>query len=439
MKPPRARIAGRGAGAAAGLALAVLAGVAHGADTRGSTPRVVLPPYRLAASALGVIVNDADPLSVRIARYYRKRRHIPRGNLIHVRFEPGHTVLTPDQFKRIRAQVKLSAPPRVQAYALTWAEPFRVGCMSITSAFALGFHKAYCATRCAPTRAVPYFDSPSHAPYRDLGIRPTMALAARTFAGAKALIDRGVRADGSRPEGTAYLVSTPDRARNVRADLFPAIRRIFGPLIHVDIVHGRGIRHRSDVLFYFTGTTEVPYLSTLGFRPGAMADHLTSAGGQLIGSPQMSSLRWLQAGATGSYGTVVEPCNYRQKFPNPAVAMRWYLRGTTLLEAYWKSVRWPGQGIFIGEPLASPYGGYRLRRQGGRWELTTWALAPGRYRVQTAPSPVGPYRTRPAVLDVRFGQHRFALPRYAAAVYRLQRLAPAAPGAISTGPRRPFP
>jgi hypothetical protein len=32
-----------------------------------------------------------------------------------------------------------------------------------------------------------------------------------------------------------------------------------------------------------------------------------------------------------------------------------YLRGETLLEAYWKSVAMPGQGLFIGEPLARPY------------------------------------------------------------------------------------
>jgi hypothetical protein len=33
-----------------------------------------------------------------------------------------------------------------------------------------------------------------------------------------------------------------------------------------------------------------------------------------------------------------------------------YLKGDTLLEAYWKSVAMPGQGLFIGEPLARPYG-----------------------------------------------------------------------------------
>jgi uncharacterized protein (TIGR03790 family) len=69
----------------------------------------------------------------------------------------------------------------------------------------------------------------------------------------------------------------------------------------------------------------------------------------------MSALRWLDAGATASYGTVSEPCNYWQKFPNPAVLLKWYVSGSTAVEAYWKSVAWPSQGLFVGEPLAAPY------------------------------------------------------------------------------------
>jgi uncharacterized protein (TIGR03790 family) len=69
----------------------------------------------------------------------------------------------------------------------------------------------------------------------------------------------------------------------------------------------------------------------------------------------MSALDWLKQGATASYGTVTEPCNRVGKFPSPAVFFDRYLRGDTLLEAYWKSVEMPGQGLFLGEPLARPY------------------------------------------------------------------------------------
>ena len=111
------------------------------------------------------------------------------------------------------------------------------------------------------------------------------------------------------------------------------------------------------LLLLVTGLPAVAGLETLGFRPGAIADHLTSTGGVLTGHDQMSELRWLEAGATASHGTVMEPCNFPTKFPQPALAIGWYTRGETVLEAYWKSVAMPGQGVgvFVGEPLAAPF------------------------------------------------------------------------------------
>ena len=112
-----------------------------------------------------------------------------------------------------------------------------------------------------------------------------------------------------------------------------------------------------DIMIYQTGVANVDGLDSLGFMPGALADHLTSFGGDLNAKKgQMTALRWLDAGATASYGTVSEPCNYWQKFPNPSVLLKWYASGATAIEAYWKSVAWPSQGLFIGEPLAAPYG-----------------------------------------------------------------------------------
>lgn len=108
-------------------------------------------------------------------------------------------------------------------------------------------------------------------------------------------------------------------------------------------------------MFYFTGLKHVEKIDSNQFLDGAIADHLTSAGGVLFGKNQMSILRWLDAGATGSYGAVVEPCNFPQKFPHPGIAIENYIQGNSLIEAYWRSVSWPGQGLFVGEPLASPF------------------------------------------------------------------------------------
>jgi hypothetical protein len=130
----------------------------------------------------------------------------------------------------------------------------------------------------------------------------------------------------------------------------------------IKTLHENAIAGERDIMIYQTGLVSVPKLDTLGFLPGALADHLTSSGGDLLGTSQMSSLRWLDAGATASYGTVSEPCNYWQKFPHPQVLLRHYLAGETAIEAYWKSVAWPMQGVVIGEPLAAPY---RRRNTGG--------------------------------------------------------------------------
>jgi uncharacterized protein (TIGR03790 family) len=227
--------------------------------------------------------------------------------------------------------------------------------MSITTAFAAGFNKSFCATGCQKTQPSSYFNSQSSQPFSDHQLRPTMALAGNTFVEVKSLIDRGIASDYSRPLGTAYLLKTSDTTRSSRSVYPPLIDKNFKGLWKTEILEQDTIENKSDVMFYFTGKERVEKIMTNQFLPGAVADHLTSAGGILINSPQMSSLEWLKAGATGSYGAVTEPCNYVQKFPNPGIMMHFYLKGNSLIEAYWKSVAWPGQGIFIGEPLAKPF------------------------------------------------------------------------------------
>src|SRR4051812_23827346 len=311
--------------------------------------------YALDHRQLALVVNTADPLSVAIGEYYAERRAIGFQNVIRVSFPPGREALTREEFEKLKRVVAARTLPRVQAYALAWALPYRVECMSITSAFAYGYDAALCEQGCKPTRPSRYFDAKSRAPFADFGLRPAMALAARTLEQAKALIDRGVAADGTRPDGTAYLVSTSDAVRNVRSRLYPLAVKAAGGF-PVRTLQADALTYRTDVLFYFTGAARVP-LETVRFLPGAIGDHLTSSGGVLDAPEggQMTALAWLEAGATASYGTVVEPCNLPQKFPHPAVAIAHYLAGETAIEAYWKSVRMPGQGIFVGEPLAAPF------------------------------------------------------------------------------------
>jgi len=313
------------------------------------------PLPSLSANELAVIVNDSDPLSIKIAQYYQQQRKIPATNIIHINFNPEYKILPVDIFKKIKLSVDKQTPSHVQAYALTWMQTYRVGCMSITTAFAAGYNKEFCSIGCKKTRPSPYFNSEKSNPYDEYKWRPTMALAGKNFNDVKLLIDRGVLSDYSQPQGSAYLLETSDKNRSTRAIFFPQINKEFNKLWAINTLKQDSIKNKTDVMFYFTGKTHVKNIKSNHFLPGAVADHLTSAGGILSGSKQMSIMEWLKAGATGSYGAVIEPCNFVQKFPHPGIMMHYYLRGNTLIEAYWKSVAWPGQGIFTGEPLAKPF------------------------------------------------------------------------------------
>jgi hypothetical protein len=120
----------------------------------------------------------------------------------------------------------------------------------------------------------------------------------------------------------------------------------------------------------------------------------------------MSIAHWLEVGATGSYGTVVEPCNYQTKFPVTSKVLPHYFRGETLIEAYWKSVLWPGEGLFVGEPLAKPWGS-RVQIEDDRITIETTILDPTKvYEVVAGPTADGPFEV--VLPGVAVPDHRLA-------------------------------
>ena len=305
---------------------------------------------------IAIIVNTQDSRSVETAKYYQQKRRIPTENIIKVQF-PVVDTMDRFLFSAIRKQIILLTPEHVQFYALAWSQPYRVTCMSITSAMTFGFDRSFCAEGCVSTERSEYFNANTKTPFDVFKIRPTMMLAGSDIQQVKKMIDRGVQSDATFPRGTAYLMSTTDTARNVRSRSYEMIMALLSDRVEIEKIEADALSNKEDVLFYFTGKAEVEDLESNYYLPGAVADHLTSAGGVLFGDRQMSVLKWLDAGATASYGTVVEPCAFPQKFPNRGIVIDRYTRGESLIEAYWKSVAWPGQGLFVGEPLAAPFAG----------------------------------------------------------------------------------
>jgi uncharacterized protein (TIGR03790 family) len=318
------------------------------------------PGERLRAPQIGLVINTADPYSVQVGAYYARQRGLAPAQVLHVEL-PVRARLTEAEFDVLRGAVSDHFGPRTQALALAWVTPYAVACNSITGALALGFDAGLCADSCAPSRPSPYFGSASTRPLTDFAFRPSMLLAAPSIDQAMALIDRGVAADGvlsmrGRPTVNAMFLTTGDAARNVRSTLYPAPGRLADANIGIRVEPAEALRDATQVLLALTGSARLNLPPTIDWAPGALADHLTSVGGALDGQhAQSTALEWIASGATASFGSVSEPCNHRQKFPHPQVLLQNYVRGSTAIEAYWKSVAWPQQGVFIGEPLAAPF------------------------------------------------------------------------------------
>ena len=170
------------------------------------------------------------------------------------------------------------------------------------------------------------------------------------------LVDRGVQSDGDFPSQTVVLAKSSDTARNIRHRafdnaIFNAEVLAVSTIIRTNQNSSAG---QSSLLGYQTG---LPYFNVTSntFIPGAIADSFTSYGGVIFGNnDQTNLLAFINAGASGSYGTVAEPGTDAQKFPDPQVYF-YQARGFNIAESYYQSVSVPYLGLTVAEPLAAPF------------------------------------------------------------------------------------
>ncbi|MBI5866664.1 MAG: hypothetical protein HZB38_19535 [Planctomycetes bacterium] len=172
------------------------------------------------------------------------------------------------------------------------------------------------------------------------------------------LIDRSVLADGTRPPGTFYYEQTTDSARSGprQASFDAAVNAIIalgGQAEHQMAILPIG---RHDCLGIMTGWADPGILAAnMTILPGAFCDHLTSYAATFDVASQEKVSAWIAKGASGSWGTVEEPCNYPGKFPHARLHV-YYYQGLTLGEACFRSVAFaPIQGLLYGDPLTRPF------------------------------------------------------------------------------------
>ncbi len=218
-----------------------------------------------------------------------------------------------------------------------------------------------------------------------------------TVAEIDAMIDRSLRADGSRPPGTFYFMNTPDQTRTlgrISNDWQATIRSLQAMGGKGAVLQGvlpesctdasGAVVGCHDALGVLTGTSRMDApTANFSFLPGAFADHLTSfaamfdegAGGQ----SKMS--QWITKGASGTIGTVEEPCT-GGKFPVPDLHAH-YFAGLSLGEATYRALPWLAfESLLLGDPLTTPFAA------APRLLLGELPQGPVRGRLNLAPSAV---------------------------------------------------
>ncbi len=345
-----------------------------------------------------VVANQNSSNSLELANYYAEKRGVPPQNMLRINWPGARTQWTYADFSScllepLRAML-LSRPLTNQAEFLVlsmdipYSTALGTSVNSTTSALYYGFKTngpapgadipASCSLPAASSNAFAGRESPFRSlPPGSLDFTNLMTtmITASNLAMAKLIVDQGSVSDESFPTQTVWLAKGPDYDRNVRYWQYD------NTIFNTRLLGNYSIRRTTAIgpggLGNILGFQSGAYNYGTGnawFVPGALADNLTSFGGQILqdNGAQLNLLALLAAGASGSYGTVVEPCAYLEKFPSPQVYF-YQARGFALAECYYQSLTNPYQGLLVGEPLAAPF----ARRGQGAWSTASGAILHG--------------------------------------------------------------
>jgi uncharacterized protein (TIGR03790 family) len=319
-----------------------------------------------------VVINQASSNSCDLGNYYCQQRQIPPQNVLYINWTGGNTLWTSNDLQTTLVTPLLSLlaseqlTNQIEYIVLSMDIPFQTSdgatINGTTSALFYGLRLGdgtdlFGTTNSyAASEAVFSQDAPVGAP--GYSFLATM-ITGNSLAQAEQLVNQGVASDGTFPQQPVILAKSSDVLRNIRYVYFD--NAIFNMnLLGISSI----LRTNTDSVCWPNGCSGFETgLATFTvpenlFVPGALADSLTSYGGVIFGSnDQTNELAFIDAGAAGSYGTVAEPENDTQKFPNPQVYF-YQARGFSAAESYYQSLNVPYLGLTIAEPLAAPFARY---------------------------------------------------------------------------------
>jgi hypothetical protein len=170
-------------------------------------------------------------------------------------------------------------------------------------------------------------------------------------------LTRAKEADSKRPRGTIYFMRNGNIRSQVRHNCYNDTAAALNALgIQARVVEGKIPTGAKDVIGIMAGAESFDVAGAGNtILPGAICEHLTSAGGIMSSNGYQTPLSdFLRAGAAGASGTVIEPRALQAKFPLPTLQLH-YARGCSLAEAFFQSVAGPYQLLIVGDPLCQPW------------------------------------------------------------------------------------
>lgn len=337
-----------------------------------------------------VVVNDADPESVEVGRYYVIRRDVPRHHFVHVRIEKPFTSFA-EYRERLETPVRewIAANPKshITTIVLSRGIPVEAPIRTKTAANEPIRSVTHLLAQLAfedddPLRFAEGQLSFSLNPYHrsDRAIDPAepaeekrplylvTVLNAYTVADVRGMIDRSVASDGAPPGGTVYLgKSRAGDPRGMYNGAFEGLATRWKEAgLAVEIVEHAAnavlLEGKKDVLWFQFGQAnwdpKFPALNS--YVPGAIVDNITSiALTRTAFDPkdeggQTKMTRFLAAGATAVHGCVREPTT--GAWDREYLHATRYFEGYNLAESFFMGHPWfPWMNLISGDPLLQAF------------------------------------------------------------------------------------
>ncbi len=343
--------------------------------------------YALGPHEIVLLVNQNSLVSKEIANHYIQWRKIPSQNVISLSlpesFFAGEVQVSPENFRTMIFDPTLKAikERHLDKYILAWIYsadfPIRITSPQPMSLQGITFSKGQVVEAeqiktgsyrsrlfCGPDKANgPQVNGGTLDQYKN-SLKEKMPIPSMmlSYVGTNGLTKKealttlrsGMIADHSFPTGTIFFIKSDDVRSTCRDWQFPGAAKELKKLgVQAVITTNFPVNQTSIMGVQMGNAYAFPRQAGI-YLPGSMAEHLTSLGAVFHHPEQTKLTAWLQAGATASAGTVVEPYSVWPKFPHARFYCH-YARGYTLLESFYLSIRSPSQILLVGEPLAQPW------------------------------------------------------------------------------------